>query len=336
MPEHDAAYKLLFSEPRLVADLFRGFVDAEITRELDLSTLEKCAGSYVADDLREREDDVVWRVQTKGGHDIYVYLLLEFQSTVDEHMALRIRTYADMLRQDLVRQKRLPPSGKLPTIVPTVLYNGDRPWTSPAKFEDLLEPMPAVFERFKNPDEFILIEERSIPVEKLCAGENLVSLLFRLEQSETVEAIQEAIDSFWPWLGAEGLESAQNAFARWVSRVVKPARAGEDEERNDLTILEVRSMLAERVRRWTREWKAEGVAEGESKGRMEGEVAGEVKTLKSTLIDALDARFGTVDAPIRERISGLPDAVVLKKLHREAILAESMESFIALLNEQTG
>ncbi len=29
-----------------------------------MKTLEKVSGSYVSDDLRDREDDIVWRVHT--------------------------------------------------------------------------------------------------------------------------------------------------------------------------------------------------------------------------------------------------------------------------------
>jgi hypothetical protein len=49
---------------------------------VNFSTLEKVNGSYVSDDLRYRADDVVWRI--RWGKDwLHVYILLEFQSTVD-------------------------------------------------------------------------------------------------------------------------------------------------------------------------------------------------------------------------------------------------------------
>jgi Putative transposase, YhgA-like len=63
--DHDQSYKLLFSHAELVADLLRGFVCEDWVKTLDFINLEKMSSSYVADDLRSREDNVIWRV--RGG-----------------------------------------------------------------------------------------------------------------------------------------------------------------------------------------------------------------------------------------------------------------------------
>jgi predicted transposase YdaD len=60
---HDHSYKLLFSHPEMVADLLRGFVHEGWVEQLDFASLEKVSGSYVADDLRDRESDVIWRAR---------------------------------------------------------------------------------------------------------------------------------------------------------------------------------------------------------------------------------------------------------------------------------
>lgn len=75
---HDPAYKQFFSNPEMVESLLRDFVSADFIADLDFSTLERCSGSYVTDDLRERHDDIVWRVGWKKGSWCYVALLLEF------------------------------------------------------------------------------------------------------------------------------------------------------------------------------------------------------------------------------------------------------------------
>ena len=81
----------------MVKSLLRDFVPADFVKDLDFSTLERCAGSYVTDDLRERHDDIVWRVGWKNGSWCYVALLIEFQSTPDHWMALRLLSYTALL-----------------------------------------------------------------------------------------------------------------------------------------------------------------------------------------------------------------------------------------------
>jgi predicted transposase YdaD len=122
-PSRDTGCKLLFSHPRVVEDLMRGFVGEDWVADLDFTTLEKVSGSYVSDDLRDREDDVIWRVRHQGTW-LYIDLLLELQSTVAPWMALRLMVYTGLLYQDLIKTGEVRSHDKLPPVFPLVLYNG--------------------------------------------------------------------------------------------------------------------------------------------------------------------------------------------------------------------
>ena len=74
---HDPAYKQFFSDRDMVESLLRDFVAEDFIADLDFSTLERCSGEYVSEDLRERRDDVVWRVRWQGTW-AYILLILEF------------------------------------------------------------------------------------------------------------------------------------------------------------------------------------------------------------------------------------------------------------------
>ena len=132
----------------MVRDLLRGFMPGAWVRELDLGTLERASGSDVSDDLRDRADDIIWRV--RWGQDwLYVYRLLEFQSSVDSWMAVRIQTYLGLLYQDLIRAQQLSVAGRLPPVLPVVLYNGANAWTAAETLEPLIEPAPSVLEAYR-------------------------------------------------------------------------------------------------------------------------------------------------------------------------------------------
>jgi hypothetical protein len=61
--DHDHGYKLLFGHAEMVRDLLVGFVDEPWVKELRFDTLQRVSASYVSDDLRDREGDLVWRVR---------------------------------------------------------------------------------------------------------------------------------------------------------------------------------------------------------------------------------------------------------------------------------
>jgi hypothetical protein len=62
-PKHDQSYKRLFSHPKMVEDLLRGFVHEAWVEQLDFATLEVFKDSFVSDDLIERSDDIIWRMR---------------------------------------------------------------------------------------------------------------------------------------------------------------------------------------------------------------------------------------------------------------------------------
>ena len=138
MRDHDGLYHRLFDHPGMVAALLREFVAGPWLDDLDLEGMERLNARFHAEKGERREGDMVWRIPRHDGSDTYLVLLLEFQSTPNPWMALRVLVYASLLWQQLVDEKRLPPDGRLPPILPVVLYNGDRRWAAPLALHDLV------------------------------------------------------------------------------------------------------------------------------------------------------------------------------------------------------
>ena len=128
-PVHDEVYKRLFAFPRMVEDLLRGFVGGEWIDDIDFSTLRKLSAEYIGEELRRRHGDTVWRVHRRED-GLPLLVLLEFQSTADPDMALRVLEYTALLYRELKRNEALGPEGKRPAVLPVVLYNGESPWTA--------------------------------------------------------------------------------------------------------------------------------------------------------------------------------------------------------------
>jgi len=65
MAEHDQSYKKLFSHREMVIDLLR-FIDEPWVKQLNFDTLETVNSSFVTNTLRERHDDIIWRVRLQN------------------------------------------------------------------------------------------------------------------------------------------------------------------------------------------------------------------------------------------------------------------------------
>ncbi len=122
---HDAAYKNFFSNREMMISLLQDFVPEPLRAEMDFTTLERCFASYVTDDLRERHDDIIWRVRWEKGESrnwFYIYVLVEFQSSVDPWMAVRILGYTALLRQDLIKEGTVNFQGGYPYVASRKRY----------------------------------------------------------------------------------------------------------------------------------------------------------------------------------------------------------------------
>ena len=323
MANHDNGYKLLFSHAEMVEDLLRGFIRQDWVRRLDFSTLEKVSGGYVSDDLRHRESDCVWRVRWRKKRWLYIYLLLEFQSTVDPFMAVRVMTYVGLLYQDLIRRKLLTRSGKLPPILPLVLYNGDGSWGAAQDVADLIETVPGGLERYRPQLRYCLLDEGRIAETGLESLQNLAAALFRLEKSRGPEEIQRVVTALGEWLKEPEHAELQRAFTVWLVQVLLPARMPGAVIPAIANLQEVKSMLAERVKEWTREWKQEGLQAGLQAGREEGLKEG-LATLRSVLLRRLEDRFGPLSETAVQRVEAVDSMEKLGELLAESSVAPSL------------
>jgi predicted transposase/invertase (TIGR01784 family) len=290
--EHDTSYKLLFSAPELVRDLVLGFIPDEWLHSLDYSTLEKMPGSYVTDDLRNRADDVVWRVRADGQW-VYLYILIEFQSTVDPFMAVRIMTYVGLLYQDLIRQKDILPGRKLPPVLPIVLYNGDAKWTAATDMAALIPRVPGLVSKYLPKLEYLLIDESQYSEADLSKLQNLVAAVIRFERPETPAALMNLIDLLNDWLA--GNPELKRTFAIWIRAVLLRQSKHTLVLPKVQDLKELKMTLAKRFDAWAQQYEQKGLEKGLEEGIEKGEAI--------LLQRQLARRFGPLPAEALTRIA---------------------------------
>ena len=75
VPDSDSLYHRLFSLPQMVEGLVREFVPRELVAGLDFSGLQLVNPKFHPSrrSARRREGDVIWRLPTREGSDIYFH-----------------------------------------------------------------------------------------------------------------------------------------------------------------------------------------------------------------------------------------------------------------------
>lgn len=299
---HDNPYKNFFSHKVMMVDLLKGFVDPEILQKVDLSTLEKKSGSYVTDDLRDREDDIIWRVKFNDKW-LYLYLLLEFQSSDDWWVSLRICTYLGLLYQDIVKSEELVKGDLLPPVLPIVLYNDQNTWQSPLDLTQLYHSVPEIFKPYQAQLKYLLIDEsqyKNKVLESLGGSVgNITGVLFQLENSASPRQFEKALAHLVQWLKKPEQESLQRVFNIWIKRVLLPRKLPGQTLPDTQKLHEVQMMLSERKDNWTEQWKQEGLQEGRQKGEA------------SMLLRMINNKFGLVSIEIKEKIEQADCEVLL-------------------------
>lgn len=313
MVQHDSGYKGLYSHPEMVEDLLRGFVKEEWIDRLDFSTLERVNASFVSSSLKERHDDVIWKVRW-GKNWLYVYLLIEFQSGIDYSMAVRIMTYIGLLYESLINEKIVKPDNRepldgelpnrLPPVLPIVLYNGSKRWDAAKDVRDLVQTVPGGLEKYRPSLTYLLIDEGAFSSSELESLKNLSAALFQLESSQDLESIRGIVERLIDWLKSPSQANLRRSFASWFGRVFLMGRKtlGTVREFEDLS--EVKIMLAERVKEWTEQWRNEGLQQGLSRGKLEG--------LSQMVISQIEEKFGKLSGADRQRFKTADEETLLK------------------------
>ncbi|MEI8055099.1 MAG: Rpn family recombination-promoting nuclease/putative transposase [bacterium] len=159
---HDHYFKKMMSDPKIIKEFFQQYLPANIRGSINLDTVKHENGSYISDELKQQESDLLFsaEINDKPG---YIYTLLEHQSTPDRLLPFRMLRYMVSIIKDHLKKFK---TEQLPIVYQLVIYSG---WKKYSYSTDL-------FDLFGNNKElamdvlwkpFQLIDLSEIPDEKL-------------------------------------------------------------------------------------------------------------------------------------------------------------------------
>ena len=276
---HDTGYKELFSHPEFVQQLIEGFAPNDIAGLMNFATLKQHSGNYITPLFEEKFEDVVWSVEvTWNGitQDVFLYILLEFQSKVDNTMPLRLMHYVACFYDHLLKNRAATARQGLPPIFPVVLYNGSQRWSARQDIYEMVQPEPPEFLRAYQPHlRYYLIDEGHFTDEQLSHNHTPLSGVFGIENAgHSWEALQQAVDRVVGIIEADpDKERTDRIITRWIKRHLSKLGAELQLERLD-SLTEDRDMLAENLENLVKKEQQIGLQKGLEQGRQEGRQEG--------------------------------------------------------------
>jgi predicted transposase/invertase (TIGR01784 family) len=301
-PIKDSIFKELFEDRTVFYDFLKAFLPKEITKQIKETDLKREQTELIGKDFSIKRSDILYKIEKRNGQDIYIYLLLEHQSKVDQLMAFRMLAYKVRIWERYVNshKKESEQKGfKLPVIIGMVFYDGKAKWTSPM---DVKEKITEI----KNMEEYLikanyeLINLSNIKEETIINMKKALGVILLTDKpnvriknaEELLKIINKDILLKLPEEEKEKFNKHRNAF---IELFGKRTDYKEIEERfEELKEMEVPKMFntLEEIAKRDRE-----------KAKLEGKVEGKIEGERELIIEILNQRFGEdFDKRLEEKI----------------------------------
>lgn len=287
---HDKSYKDFFSNSKIFVDLISNFIDNNWAKNIKTQDLELVNKSFILSNYEEIESDIVYKVKNDK-EEIYFYILLELQSTVDFSMPIRLYFYISEIYREIIKNKTKSvikgKNFKLPAVVPIVLYNGEKKWTAEREFKNIVFNNEIFHKNIIN-FEYLLLDVNRYNKDELMKIGSISAAIFMLDQKvhyiEFVNRLKEIVLTF-----DKLTENDKMKLRNWLRNIIDErfkAKFKIDEiitakkQEVEKMTSNISRTLMEEYERNKREGREEGVREGLKEGREEGLKEGILLTKK--------------------------------------------------------
>jgi predicted transposase/invertase (TIGR01784 family) len=265
---HDHYFKSMMVKPKIIKEFFQQYLPVEIKNLLNFATIKHQNSSYISDELKKQEADLLFSVKMNNNQPGYIYILLEHQSTPDKFLAFRILKYMVSIMEDHLKKNK---NQELPVIYPLVFYTGSKEYTYAADLFDLFGGNKKIaMDIMYKP--FHLIDLNKISDEKL-----QLSLLFGVvarilkhaHEKNAVDFLKTVMKDLRTIANLEGIEYIYATITYVINTY--------DISRDDFTKIiknELPFVSEEKIMTIAEQYRQEGVQQGLNQGMQQGIIQG--------------------------------------------------------------
>ena len=331
-------------------------VAGELLESIDFSRIVQVNRSFIPDNLREKESDIVFRVpfQSESGTDeLLIYILIEHQSTVDPIMGFRVLFYMtqiwDSQRREWQSEAAPKSQWRFRPILPIVFYTGEQRWTAPLTLNAIMDSSD-VLVRFVPKFDTLFLSVKEADESTLTKTDHPLGWLLTVLQKEhaSVEVISDALIEAMSHLNTLDEASAQQRRRAIFYLVLLILYRRPSEEHEELTHLvgrqiqqtsereEIATMAQTMAEHLIEQGKVQGIeqgkiqgieqgkAQGIEQGKVQGIEQGKVQEKQAAVLKLLRLRFDFVPESLINQITLIQSPAQLDSLFEKAFTSRTL------------
>jgi predicted transposase/invertase (TIGR01784 family) len=309
-------------------------VASDLADQLDFDQLQQVNQSFIPDNLRKQESDIIYLVPFRFEElgDVWVYLLIEHQSVPSPVMGFRILFYMvniwDAQRRGWEDAKVPESEWHFRPIIPIVFYTGSQTWEMPITME-VVTDLPQALGRFIPTFDvlFLNVKGEDVP-DFLHQGHPFRVLLELIRQEDATKVDFEAVlRQVVQVLRELPEESPQWSRAMYYLVLLIYHRRPTDEREALMDVVAqtlVERRQIEEVQDMTQTIAEYFIQEGEERGEKRGEKRGELRAKREAVLKLLQLRFDSIPPSVAKKIKSIRRVDRLNALFDQAATAKSI------------
>ncbi|WP_078128282.1 Rpn family recombination-promoting nuclease/putative transposase [Leptospira alexanderi] len=128
---HDRLIRETFQDKKEAAIFFKNTLPPEVVKLLDLENLELSESSFISEELKQEQTDLLFQIPLKSGNRTNVYLLFEHKSYLDNSIYIQLLGYLTEIYRNQQRNGE-----PISVVIPFVFYHGEKEWKIGNRFLD--------------------------------------------------------------------------------------------------------------------------------------------------------------------------------------------------------
>jgi len=302
-------------------------VEKEIAECIDFKRLQHIPTTFIPDNLRKQEADVIFLAPFKdlvegAEREVMIYLLIEHQSTPRWEMGFRMFYYMgqiwDRQRRGWLNEKIPETQWRFRPIIPILFYTGEANWNAPLSITALMD-LPQALEQFVPQHNTLFLNLKTTDPEKLVAEGHPFGWVLRVIQKEytKTEAFLEALKLAVSHLDQLPEEDRNQWEKLMYYLVLLILHRRETEEQPSLL-----AIVNETVEDYNRREEVARMGRTAAQALM---AEGALQAKQESLLDFIQGKFGSVPQPIEQQIQSIRDINRLRELTRRVPKANSID-----------